>query len=75
MRGISRVGRSRTVITRLFVLSIALSCGGLGVAQEARPAVPQDPIPEILDAFRTHPIVALSEGTHNNEQGYACGSP
>ena len=36
-----------------------------------RPAVPADPIASILDAFRTHRVVALSEGDHGNEQGYA----
>jgi hypothetical protein len=35
------------------------------------PAVPLDPINAILDAFRDHAVVALSEGTHGNEQGLA----
>jgi hypothetical protein len=34
-------------------------------------AIALDPIPAILEAFRTHDIVALSEGRHNNEPGYA----
>src|SRR5215475_4727989 len=34
----------------------------------ARPAVPIDPISGILDAFRTHAVVALGEGDHGNEQ-------
>src|SRR5262245_59739652 len=36
-----------------------------------RPAVPLDPIAAVLDAFRTHEIVALGEGRHNNQQGFA----
>jgi hypothetical protein len=40
-------------------------------AQDARPSVPIDPIAGILDAFRTHDIVALGEGAHGNEQGAA----
>ncbi len=38
----------------------------------SRPAVPIEPITAILDAFRSHSIVALSEGTtHGDEQSYA----
>jgi hypothetical protein len=40
-------------------------------ARTPKPAVPVDPIPAILDAFPSHPIVALGEGTHGNEQGHA----
>ena len=36
-----------------------------------KPANPADPATIILNAFRTHPIVALSEGQHWNEQGHA----
>jgi len=36
-----------------------------------KPASPADPTTIILEAFRTHPIVALSEGQHWNEQGHA----
>ena len=35
------------------------------------PAVPVDPIRAIVDAFGSHSVVALSEGTHGNEQGLA----
>jgi hypothetical protein len=35
------------------------------------PAVPVDPIGAIVDAFGSHSVVALSEGTHGNEQGLA----
>jgi erythromycin esterase-like protein len=40
-------------------------------AASPKPAVPLDPIPAILDAFKTHQIVALGEGAHGNEQGNA----
>src|SRR5215467_1730081 len=35
------------------------------------PAVPTEPIGAIIDAFRTHPIVALGEGSHGNDQSRA----
>jgi hypothetical protein len=37
----------------------------------ASPAVPIDPITGILEVFKTHDVVALSEGNHGNEQGHA----
>jgi hypothetical protein len=40
-------------------------------AQGHLPAVPTDPITAVLDAFRTHDIVALGEGNHGNQQGHA----
>src|SRR5262245_66161032 len=41
------------------------------VRAQTKPATPLDPIATVIDAFRTHDIVALGEGRHNNEQGYA----
>jgi hypothetical protein len=41
----------------------------------ARPAVPTDPITAILDAFKTHAVVALGVGVHGNDQINACGLP
>jgi hypothetical protein len=35
------------------------------------PARPLDPITAIVDAFKTHDVVALGEGNHGNEQGAA----
>jgi len=56
-------------------LSAMLSLFVLGVsAQEPTstlPAVPLEPIAAIVDAFRSHDIVALDEGNHGNEQGHA----
>ncbi len=40
-----------------------------GFAQAA--AKPLDPIDGIIDAFKTHDVVALGEGDHGNEQGAA----
>lgn len=42
-----------------------------GLAQAPGPAVPIDPIAAIVEAFETHDIVALAEGSHANEQGHA----
>src|SRR5262245_38742408 len=42
-----------------------------GQSGASRPAVPLDPIAAILDAFRSHSIVALGEGLHGNEQSHA----
>ena len=42
-----------------------------GIAAAQTPAVPLNAIAGILDAFSTHDVVALGEGRHNNEQGYA----
>jgi hypothetical protein len=36
-----------------------------------KPAVPLEPLSAILNAFKTHEIVALGEGYHGNEQGHA----
>src|SRR5262245_26339603 len=41
------------------------------VAQNLKLAVPVDPVTAIIEAFKSHAIVALGEGPHGNEQGYA----
>jgi hypothetical protein len=56
------------------VLFAVVATGVLtGQAQDSarRPALRVDPIAAILDAFATHPVVALGEGAHGNEQGHA----
>jgi hypothetical protein len=45
--------------------------GVAGQSASPQPAVPVDAISGILDAFQSHPIVALGEGPHGNEQGHA----
>jgi hypothetical protein len=49
----------------LFAVSSAL------LGQTARPAEPLEPVRAILDALRTHQVVGLGTGAHNNEQGHA----
>ena len=55
--------------------SAMLSLFVLGVSAQERtdapPAVPLEPIAAIVEAFRSHDIVALDEGNHGNEQGHA----
>src|SRR6266513_2964647 len=57
----------------VFALSFVVALAGQTFAQPPapRPAVPVDPVAAILDAFRSHAIVAVAEGTHNNEQAHA----
>src|SRR5258705_4656873 len=59
----------------LGVLSVLLWTLGLGLhAQQPTappPAVPIDPITAILDAFKSHDVVALGDGGHGNEQSQA----
>jgi len=46
-------------------------CAEVGSAQQAKRAVvPIDPFAAIFDAFRSHAIVALGEGEHNNEPAH-----
>jgi hypothetical protein len=61
------IGLSRALLACLFALALAVPLS----AQLRKPAVPLDPISAILDAFRTHQVVALGEGNHGNEQGHA----
>jgi len=56
---------------RVAVAAALLAISATGAHGQSKPAVPLEPIAAILDAFRTHDIVALGEGRHNNEQGYA----
>jgi hypothetical protein len=54
-----------------FALSTTIAvAGATHQTVSAPPAVPVEPIGAILDAFRTHPIVALGEGSNANEQGH-----
>jgi hypothetical protein len=60
--------QSGTTFAGLVVMAFASS---LLTQTAPKPAVPLEPISAILDAFKTHQIVALGEGTHGNEQGHA----
>jgi hypothetical protein len=55
-------------------LTARLGVAPMSVAQQGpapQRAVPVEPVAAILDAFRSYPLVALGEGTHDNEQGHA----
>jgi hypothetical protein len=56
---------------RLVSLALMILVNASVARGQLKPAVPLDPIGAIIDAFRTHDIVALGEGRHNNDQGYA----
>jgi erythromycin esterase-like protein len=60
--------RSFSVIVGLLLLGTSI---GMAQNSQFRPAVPLEPISAIIDAFKTHRIVALGEGAHGNEQGHA----
>jgi len=49
---------------------LIVSAGLLAQSVAPRPAVPREPITAIIDTFKTHPLVALGEGSHGNEQGH-----
>lgn len=60
-------------VRRATVLIALLLGGGITVVSAQHPAVPStpvEPVGAILDAFRTHRIVALGEGAHGNETGH-----
>lgn len=48
----------------------AIACVLLIAQAAARPAVPVDPISALVNAFRTHAVVALGEGAHGNDQSH-----
>src|SRR5215471_4647200 len=58
---------------RSFTILLAVAILLAGDAAHGQPfrAVPLEPVSAILDGFRTHDVVALGEGRHNNEPGYA----
>ena len=56
----------------LVLLTVGLQTSGAGsAASTVKPAVPVEPVAAILDAFKTHNVVAIDEGAHGNEQGHA----
>jgi hypothetical protein len=63
LRGIARLG---------YVALITFVCASAWPqAAATKPAIPLDPVDGILAAFKTHQVVTVGEGGHNNEQGYA----
>ena len=56
----------------IVLLTLGLQTSGAGTAAPTvKPAVPTEPVAAILDAFKTHNVVAIDEGAHGNEQGHA----
>jgi hypothetical protein len=65
---------STRILGRALVLAAVLSSHAVdGRVQSTtrQPAVRLDPASVIIDAFKSHPVVALGEGPHGNEQGHA----
>src|SRR6476469_8156375 len=64
--------KARTSNRRALLLAL-LACGRLASTQPSapQPAVPTDPVSGVVEVCRSHPLVALAEGTHNNEQAHA----
>lgn len=62
--------RSSARLIGVTLIAFACTCAW-PQATTTKPAVPLDPIDGILAAFKTHQVVALGEGDHNNEQGHA----
>jgi hypothetical protein len=56
-------------MVRGLALIAAIVAGFAG--QNLKPATPIDPVTALIDAFKSHAVVALGEGPHGNEQGYA----
>ena len=65
----SGVNLQRCVCVSAWLVGLAMITITLRAAAP-KPAVSTDPIRAILDAFRSHRVVALSEGRHGNEQGH-----
>jgi hypothetical protein len=64
---------SANSVSVLVILATAVTLASSPTFQttgQPRKAVPKDPVEIILDAVRSRPLVALSEGQHWNEQGH-----
>src|SRR5215211_8160942 len=59
------------VVERAMPPLVLTACLVSAVAAAQPPATPADPTTVILNALRTHPVVALSEGQHWNLQSHA----
>lgn len=62
--------RNPALLVGVTLIALASTCAWSQTA-ELRPAVPLDPIDGILAAFKTHQVVTIGEGGHNNEQTHA----
>lgn len=69
LRELRHAGFTTGLVT--LTLIAALNVAPLAAQTATRPAAtPIEPVGAIVDAFRTHALVALGEGAHNNEQGH-----
>ena len=59
------------LLAALLTAAVASTAGAQGVSP-SRPAVPLDPVTAIVDALRSHRVVAVTAG-HGEEWGYAFG--
>jgi hypothetical protein len=53
------------------LLVAVLLAGPLAATAQPTPAIPLDGVTAIVEALKTHDVVALGEGNHGNEQGAA----
>jgi len=53
------------------LFGLATVCASAQSTVSPRPATPVEPVAAIIDALRSHDIVALDEGAHDNEQSHA----
>ncbi len=67
MKKLHAAGRVLAILLSTTVAVVGLTAQTVS----PRPAVPTEPIAAILDAFRSHEVIALGEGDHGNEQGHA----
>lgn len=58
------------MLRHIMLLVVCLSATPRGAQDQPRPAVPVEAISGIVDAFRTHRLVGLSEGPHGNVEGH-----
>jgi hypothetical protein len=70
------VGGALLITFAAAAIGVTIAGGSTASAASAQAAVPQaskplEPIGAIVDAFRSHRLVALGEGMHGNEQGHA----
>jgi hypothetical protein len=66
-----RVSSSKWLFFAALLLAVSTVSTGAQHGTPPTPAIPREPIETILDAYRSHPLVALCEGEHGNEQGHA----
>jgi hypothetical protein len=60
----------RPVATVCMYVGVVVAVAHAAQSQKPRPATPVNAVDAVMDAFRSHAIVALGEGKHGNEQGY-----